>query len=88
MVGISPWDDFQVEPGAQGRGDYRGRPGRRPGALRQHVVQGQRPPPADYVVEALAFAAVYVVSSPWIDGKGMAIVSPALLTAGLGGRCF
>jgi hypothetical protein len=34
---------------------------------------------------ALAFAVVYAVGSPWIDGKGMAIVSPALLCAGLVG---
>ena len=41
--------------------------------------------PAYALGGALAFAAVYVVGSPWIDGKGMAIVSPALLSAGLVG---
>jgi len=39
--------------------------------------------PSYAVGGALAFAIVYAVGSPWIDGKGMAIVSPALLTAGL-----
>ncbi len=32
-----------------------------------------------------AGAVVYVVGSPWIEAKAMAIVSPALLTAGLAG---
>jgi hypothetical protein len=37
---------------------------------------------------ALAFAIVYALGSPWIDGKGMAIVSPALLAAGLTGAAL
>jgi hypothetical protein len=41
--------------------------------------------PAYALGGALAFALVYSVSSPWVDGKAMAIVSPALLTAGLAG---
>jgi hypothetical protein len=44
---------------------------------------GQPLLPAYAVGGALAFAVVYAVGSPWIDGKGMAIVSPALLSAGL-----
>jgi len=47
--------------------------------------EGQPLLPAYAVGGALAFAAVYAVGSPWIDGKGMAIVSPALLCAGLVG---
>jgi hypothetical protein len=39
--------------------------------------------PAYAVGGAVAFTIVYAVGSPWIDGKGMAIVSPALLLAGL-----
>ncbi len=37
---------------------------------------------------AAAFAVVYALGSPWIDGKGMAIVSPALLAAGLTGAAL
>ena len=47
--------------------------------------EGQPLLPSYAVGGALAFAVVYVVGSPWIDGKGMAIVSPALLSAGLAG---
>jgi hypothetical protein len=32
---------------------------------------------------AVAFVIVYIAGSPWIDGKGMAIVSVALLSSGL-----
>ncbi len=41
--------------------------------------------PAYALGGAIAFALTFAVSSPWIDGKAMAIVSPALLTAGLAG---
>jgi hypothetical protein len=47
--------------------------------------EGQPLLPAYAVGGALAFLIVYAVGSPWIDGKGMAIVSPALLSAGLVG---
>src|SRR6202008_2684070 len=36
----------------------------------------------------VAFAIVYLLGSPWIDGKGMAIISPALLAAGLTGAAL
>ena len=41
--------------------------------------------PAYALGGAAAFALVYALGSPWIDGKGMSIVSPALLSAALAG---
>ena len=41
--------------------------------------------PSYFLGGALAFAVVYAVGSPWVDGKGMAILSPAVLVAGLTG---
>ena len=50
------------------------------------AYRDRRPPLPAYVVGGVAaFALVYALGSPWIDGKGMAIISPALLTAGLAG---
>jgi hypothetical protein len=46
---------------------------------------GQPLLPAFLVGGVVAFVIVYIAGSPWIDGKGMAIVSTALLSSGLVG---
>ena len=87
VMGIWPSNDFRVDPGHKGAVTivavvvaalalY---------AAYTSLRDGELLLPSYVVGGALAFAAIYIVSSPWIDGKGMAIVSPALLTAGLAG---
>jgi len=87
VMGIWPSNDFRVDPGHKGAVTI---VAVLVAALAVYAAytsfrDGQFLLPSYVVGGALAFAAIYIVSSPWIDGKGMAIVSPALLTAGLAG---
>jgi hypothetical protein len=53
------------------------------------ALRDRKPLPAAYALGgAAAFALVYIVGSPWVDGKAMAIASPALLTAALAGAAL